>query len=460
MKNVKRRIALLLCITIIATFVGCSNDSVVDTGNVSENKTGIKVDGVQISWANMSVDNAKLKLTDEQITVLKYFDTNYFYISGDLEGYSSLQRYPKAYRGAQITISGVVKKILSSSDDSYSVLFQMCNTYFDEIWLDHPILTDDEQLVVLNGKQEDARILVGDVLDVRGRYEDVMKYEFDGISYVLPTLSVFSTNASSTKFTSPAQRYTLDTITKVAKAIFGNNIKVTAPKDIGELTEKYGSRYRYLHYYVITLDDQSNANFSVFNISIEGSALTDGRYFFPDVDGMKREIRVAPDFEHFIIFVYDMGTETAYVEYYDKSFKKIWSNEYTNVESIPYDCTVNDFYLIADNDLHILNTKTGEDKTASTYVGQKIGINLMDDGAVLVSQGTKDNVMKVSKNGEILWKVNLNIDISDCSSMQLIDDNIVISVSSLSQSGNYSGGVAVISSDGEIILETYTQEHR
>lgn len=215
-----------------------------------------------------------------------------------------------------------------------------------------------------------------------------------------------------------------------------------------------GTSAYYSRFYIATPDNQANAKFETFQIFTTIPLITDGRWL-EEFGEKERDIRVSPDFNHFIIFLYDIPSSKAYIEYYDKDFKKIWSKEYNNVESIPYDCTVNDFYIVADNHLIVLDTKTGKERIKPAYIGDKIDILLVDDGAILVSRGTKDNIMKTNFKGEILWTANASMDINGCNSMQIIDSNIVLQLDSTSGEGNYKSGLLVIDGDGEIILETY-----
>ncbi|EFI41367.1 hypothetical protein [Peptoniphilus sp. oral taxon 386] len=448
--RVKKFLLFLLAVLLILTSCNNHNSSDVNNDEVEmekEQSTAIEKEGIRYSWANMSIDNHDLNLTEEQKTVLKYFDRDYFYVYHD--EYENLQRYPKAYRGAQISLGGKVIKMISSTDDKFTAILQMINTFTDYEDMDiYP--SPEDNLIFIRGKQTDRRIIEGDIIDVRGRYKDVEEVTVDGKSKIIPSIDVFSHNYSAPNFIEPAELYTFEEVEKVAKIIFGNDIKMSSP-DYGKLREEYGTSGLYSRFYKISLDNSVNRNFSNFNIYTTTPLILDGTFdFFAD---QYKEIIVAPDFEHFILLFYDMNTQKGYVEYYDKGYTKIWSKEFNNIQSLPYDATVNDFYMVADNDLYILDTSTGEEKIDPVFVGQKLKVNMLSDSCLLIGPGTKDNVMKVSKNGDIIWKASLNMNIGRAESIQIVDGNIVIDVAE--NTIDEKAGIAVLNKDGNILLETY-----
>lgn len=340
--------------------------------------------------------------------------------------------------------------MLKSTDDEYVAILQMINTFTDYEYLNiYP--SPEENLLVIKGKQNDRRLIEGDIIRVRGRYKDVEEVNVDSNSIIVPSIDVFSSNPAASNFEEPEEIYTFEEVERVAKILFGNNIKMSSP-DYGELMEKYGRSALYSRHYEINLDEVTNKNFSSFEIYTNTPLILDGTYdFFGD---QYKEFNIAPDFNHFIIIFYDYNIKKAYLEYYDKEYNKIWSKEFNDVDSLSYDASISDFYLIANNDLYIFDTSTGEEKVNPTFVGQKIKVNMVEDGCLLIGTSSKDNVMKVSKDGEIIWKTSLNLDIVGCNSIQFIDGNIVIDVEERVEE-NYNDGIAVLDANGNILLETY-----
>jgi hypothetical protein len=166
------------------------------------NQTGVKVDDSVIGFANMEIDNPDLKLTEEQKLVVKYFDTDYFYI-GD---FKNLEKYPKAFRNAQIVLEVNVEKVIKQDDDTFECIARDINEYTEGqriIDMDESIIDFDSEgvriredllsidraggLIYLSGQQGDARVTNGDVFTFYGRYIDVEEKTIDGKTYQLPS---------------------------------------------------------------------------------------------------------------------------------------------------------------------------------------------------------------------------------------------------------------------------------
>lgn len=274
------------------------------TTEAPKNDTGITVENSSISFANMKIDNKKLNLTDEQIAVLKYFDNDYF--CPTFCDYDGLQKFPDVYKGAQVNMGTTyVTKILKSTDEEYEALCQMTGGSEEVIPLDNTYF-------VVKGKQTSKRLTQGDAVIVYGRYESIDTYDVDGISYTLPTINAFYTCDWQARFDQ-------DTIYKVAKSIFGNDIKISKSEDT------WGC-------YKITLDNQSNENFKSFDMSNQEGKITDSRQ-----DEWERSIRITGDLQNYIITAYNNDTKILYLDFYNRDLKKIWGREFENVTTFPMD---------------------------------------------------------------------------------------------------------------------------
>ena len=64
-------------------------------------------------------------------------------------------------------------------------------------------------------------------------------------------------------------KYDFDTVSTIAKTIFGNNIKLSTPEIENSYDEPYGiyGTENPDNFYLITLDNQANSNFKYFDIS-------------------------------------------------------------------------------------------------------------------------------------------------------------------------------------------------
>jgi len=439
----------LFCVAISLFCVGCSKSGAKnkDTTGKSQNGTGVEVESSIISWANMKIDNPDLNLTEDQIEVLKYFDTDYFRVSD----YDNLQRYPSVYENAQIVFPCKVTKTIRSDNDSYELLVSM---------IGHDG-SDDENLIIISGKQQEPRLIEGDFISVYGRYQWIKQYDIDGTSLTKPTVTVNKINEYFYATNSEAPRYSFETINTVAKAIFGTDIKLKEEK--ADVDYAFGEMYiPQDHYFLITPNNQSNANFSSFEITSVYPMVR--RTPDPNTETMK-EFHVSADFEHYIVSTFEQSTKMLYLEYYDRNFEKIWGNEYSNVDTIPYDYTANEIYLVVDNDLHIIDTKTGEDKQDTIMVGEKVKVIMTDDGAILIGKGNKDNVMKVDGTGKTIWKTSVDIEVTDCPMIQIVNGNIVASLASYnidSEDNSFQSGkskLVAIDKDGKIIQEFFDWEY-
>lgn len=402
------------------------------TGVNDPNQTGVNVDGSVISWANMKIDNPDLKLTEDQIEVLKYFDDDYFPINK----YDNLKKYPKAYRNTQISFYGQVVKVINATDEEYECLFLVCD--YES--------SGKDNYVIIKGKQDEKSRMVEATdefggLACYGRYIDIQSYEVDGVSRQLPVVTINYTNEIGTLNSGDVSlRFGLDTISKVAKAILGD-VKISEPVD----DENFGVL-------IATPNKQTNSAFTAFEFSMF-------KGYIKDVNSSETEIRqfgVAADFNHYIVSVYNENLKNMYLEYYDRDFNKLWGREFFNIDIQVYDYTSEYIYFVEDNDLHIIDIKTGEDTCDPILVGQKVKVNVTKDGIILIGKGTKDNIMKTDLNGKVLWKTSVDIDVTECGVLQIIDGNIVVNLISClidGYSSEYKSKMAVIEKDGNLFLE-------
>ena len=426
----------------------CSCNASKESGE-NQNENGIDVDGAVVSWGNLEVDNPNLNLTDDQIEVLKYFDCDYFMINN----YDSFQRYPDIYRGTQVKFDAAVIDVLQTDDERYEALVCM-NAYIDEFTGETVIPDETELLVVSGNHSDDGRIVKDDCLSFYGRFIDVQEYEIDGkqeyypyvtVNYTLPPMT---SNGGS--IGTPV-RFGLDEIEKVAKIIFGNDIKIKEPV-YGEDFEFDELHYPEYYFYLVTLDDQSNANFSQFEFSRSDGYIMDANSTFE----VYRVLSVSADFQHYIVTIFDQNLGITYMEYYDRDFEKIWSREFKGIENVAFDYTENDIYLVINNDFYVIDVKTGEDKIEPVIVGEKIKVSAVSDGIILIGTGNKDNIMKIDYEGNVIWKTSIDLEVAYCDMIQVVNDRIIVS---LADNGTESGGskmtsrMVAVDADGNVISE-------
>lgn len=413
MKMTKHILAGLLALLLLVT-VGCSgkNDGVISNQSKpkqdAESESSEPVTSEQLEAAkkfkkstpendtdvglkNIKIDNADLSLTDEQRTVLKYFDEDYL----NYPTYEALRRYPVVFEGAQLHLWGSVKKVLSLSKDSIEMVFWVNASSYE---IGHGI-AEPGAYVLLSGKVGNVSYMEEDVLEVYGRYVGIETIEVDGVSYTIPKINMYQayiTDGMPGHAPHTTPKSDLSTIKSVATAIFGDDIEIRNPVlgvDITgdralmleHLMAQWGQEIPYL---LVELEDQSNAKFSkyLFNTSMgDITPLKDGS----DESVIERKFEFAADFSHYFLFTFNTELETLTLEYYDHDLNKIWKREFEETTNANYDYTKNNIYLTANNELYIINIETGEDTFAPTYVGPKKGIRKLDDGILLVSESSQ-----------------------------------------------------------------------
>lgn len=454
--------AIVLVIAIVITSVvlfSKKSDNDDKTKQVNGNEISVLNEdtGSLVSWANMKIDNKKLKLTDEQKAVLTYFDDDYF----DIYSTKDLQKYPDIYKNAQISFMGTVIKLLSNTDEDYEALVEVS---FDK---NQPDCEHTNEFAVVYGKHpENGKITKGDVRDFYGRYTDDKQFDIDGTEDYYPYVNTFYSNetgyARGGYEDNAGKNFDFDFINTVAKVIFGNNIKVTDPVNMTQ-TEQENIFIPYPSY-IVTLDNQSTTAFSRFMFARTNGYISDLRNFETvnqetrsTLEAAGEGYRVYPsaDFEHFITTQYDSATKHMYIDYYDKDLNKIWGREFNNVTDIPMDYTAKKIVLVADNDMYVIDADTGKDLEEPLFVGSKSDVILVEDGALLIGKEKKDMIMKVSLDGKIIWKqsakYNCNYDYGI--DFQLVDEKYVFT--SVVEIDDLTNGNYAISLDknGNIVCE-------
>ena len=460
--NKKIVIIVILAIIIIAVLVIGGIFLLKPTENTEEKQAEnafeqIGTNGSQVtqlsekSFATMAVDDSELNLTDEQKEVLKYFDNDYF----SVWNCEFLQRYPKIYKGAQLEISCSVAKVIKSTNEEFEALMVIFDGYGDA-----PTLESTSNIFVLKTKQLDERLIEGDSLKLYGRYTDIGTYEVDGKSYTVPVINainIVKTNSAESR------RFDLDTITTVAKYIFGNDIKIRKP--VSGTDFELGAHYiPEDFFYLVTLDNQSNANFKAFDIHQDYGYIS-YNYKHNDLpDTVEKRLFISADFNHFIVSTYDSSTSHLYIDYFNDNFEKLWGREfsYNSNESnmSPMDYTAKQMAFVIDNDLYLIDLETGENVIDPVLVGSKLGVVMLSDGILLIGDDTKDTIMKVSYDGQIIYKTNIETEMDRFNSVctQIVDGKMVICISGQVgdpyYAGDYKEKYIVLNDDGSIELET------
>ena len=409
------------------------------------------------------VDNKNANLTEEQKNIVEYFDNDYL----DATNYEFLQRYPQVFSGTQVFTSGKVEKIISSDNDNYEILFWIGDSkgkydywqsrgnenYNFKGGYEKYLSKNENNFVVIKGKQSDTRLMQGDFISIRGRYENISDYTIDGKSYNVPVINAHRTLIG--EYNSPEHDIeSLDSkfIRKVAKTIFGD---ITIREPVEEEAFIYSNTFIQNPWYICELDNQSNSKFGkyAFSRTIGKGKIIDIRNsdypFKGDDKSISREIEFAPDFEHFYLFIYDRDLNFLTVEYFDKDLKKLWSREFEDTKTATYDFTKNNVYLIANNSLYIINTSNGKDTYSPKFVGEKLGVRKLADSIIMFSTTQYDAIIKTDLKGDMIWKTNVDSDVSGVMSPQIVDNNLIVNIVTQNEGNKF---IIVDLNNGKITL--------
>lgn len=420
-------ISILVVVLILAIGGGLTyyflnvNKTEVETssniGTTDNNKGALEVTSANIQEGITSkVSFANLNSADEQFNevqkdIINYFDNDYLWFFSE-----EAQKYPQVFQGAKVTTLAAVVKVLKSTNDEFEVLAVDCD-YRGWLSSESPNIEDIDvnSLRIIKGNQINERFVNGDKFVFYGRYEDVESRNIDGTSYILPTLK--ATNI--VKYTDVIQKYSYNTIKNVAEHIFGKDIKIS--KDNGEDS-----------YYKVVLDNQSNVNFKVFNMASDKGEIRYNEEENNLSSNIQKHLFVSADFQHYIVTTYDQNTNHVYIDYFDRELKKVWSREFdynsTKAFASPMDYTDKTMAVVVDNDLYLMDLETGANIIEPIMVGEKIKVNMMSDGIILIGDNNKDTIMKVDYNGKVMFKVNAETKMKQINSAatQVVNGKMVV----------------------------------
>ncbi|MBD5472831.1 MAG: hypothetical protein HDR20_08020 [Lachnospiraceae bacterium] len=403
-----------------------------------------------IGLKNIKFDTAKGDLSNTEKLVAEYFNKDYLFVNS----IEALQRYNKIFDGSLIQSYVYIDKVISYEGDDYKLLVYLINNS-NELAYEYTgeTFAMPSRRMIISGTTGDSRFIEGDIIQINGRYLGVTTETVDGESITVPNINVYKAymydpnDEAGWWYVETPSRFDKLQVKEIAKCIFGDNITIRndEPADYGvESEDYYGSDIENYNgpCYVCELDNQSNAKFSKYFFNERYGTMTDAVHD-------NYELSFSGDFKHFYLFMYDGGMETLTLEYYDNNLNKIWKREFENTSSASYDVTKNNIYLVANNEFYVINTETGEDTFASTYIGDKLDIRKFENGVLTISDKKADAFMYMGLDGNVLWRADANDDIPEYSFIQAqeINDRIVLSIESYGSSYYY----VIDKNDGTII---------
>ncbi len=470
-KSKKNKIIIFICILVILCVIAgilyfCvmnrKNDN-TDSKQATAETTENNEDGFKQASANVEVNNTEKtsfinmnsddkNYSEIQSEILKYFDNDYFNF-----WVKDLQRYPQVFNDAKVKTTALIMKVIKSDDNEFEVIaldfgglaYEDASFYLDTYKNEDlkDLSTEDEnRLVIIKGSQLSERMLKGDFIYVEGRCKGTSNYDIDGKSYVLSTIN--SINVIQKDY---ENKFSLNTVKKVAEYIFGKDIKISNPVE----NQDYKKSNENGNFYKVTLDNQANSNFKVFNMYRDIGNITYNKIHNELSNNTVKKLFVGADFKHYIVSTYDADLKHVYIDYFDNDFKKLWSREFdynsTKTYSSPMDYTADKLSVVVDNDLYIIDLATGNNIVEPILVGEKIKVNMMSDGIVLIGDNNKDAIMKVSYDGKTEFKINANTSMSkiETAYTQIVNGKMVIGLRGLGEDAGCEKYI-VLNSDGTV----------
>lgn len=436
-KGNRKKIAIIVMAILVAIFIiigvilgirinsgrNINEQISTNSNDIKETSSNIQAGYVDnISFGNYNSSDKNFSETQKRI--IDYYNNNYMQFSSSIS-----QKYPQMFKGAKVCTYVRVVKVLNSTDSEFEIIAADLST---DGWKAHYETIDqipNGNIMYIKGKQLNERLTGGEKIYVYGKYEDVESKEIDGKSYMVSKVIADFIQGfhydKTERYELLDAKYSFDVIKDIAEYIFGKDIKIS--KDSGEYGEE-------VNYYNVVLDDQSNLNFKSFNMYDDQGMII---YDYEDNNlkmNIQKRLFISADFQNYIVTTYDENTEHVYIDYYDKSRTKIWSREFdyksTKAYISPMDYNNDTLACVVDNDLYIIDLKTGKDKIDSTIVGEKVRVLMLSDGILLIGDNSKDTIMKIDYSGKILYKKNIefegDLERINYSYVQLINDKLSI----------------------------------
>ena len=312
--------------------------------------------------------------------------------------------------------------------------------------------------IIIKGKKPDKMFMVNDILAIKGKLIGAQTKTIDGKNKYLPVIEAIEVGTD-------ANWYSEDTIRKVAKLVFGDNIKVRRPTQ--EESQKMAMDYFYSFQdslWLVELENQSNLNFKVFDIwqSLPYGTISYNALYNQGIesDYLNKRLYVTPDLQKYIVFDISRYDKYIYISVYNRNLDKLWSREISNVSNVVWDATDNQLTFVSDNDMYNIDLESGKDIMNPIYVGKKKSVTIVENGYILLSESTDDAVMFIDKEGKVKNKFDINMTLSDDStlytSLQKLDNNYVILYSNVEVTDmiNVTSKYLIIDKNGNLIKET------
>lgn len=429
MKKKKLLIATIIGIILISVILAFSlknNTKKNDVNNKNENETEKSATSFRMKMLSMN----SMNLSEDEKLVLEYFDNSYTRLTSSLTYVT--QKYTNLFKNMKLYVEGYVVSIIESDDQKYKAIVKLYDDNYD-------VVEDDKHYCIIEGEQQVKRFKKGDYVAAYGTYETSELTSYNGEEYLMPKIK-------TEKWDENGARFSNDEVRKISKYIFGENIRFDNIK--GCVYNVYCEDYP-LAGYLVKLENPKNPNYTMFNVFRGGQFIEVGYCNEENYEELcsstQQVINVAYDYKHFIILTYEKATETAYMEYYDREFNKIWRKELDKEGSINesgvrayYDYNNKYLTFVMDGYLYLIDLTDGTDVISPVLIGADHEILMCEDYILLIGYEKKDYIIKLNYNGKIEKKISIEdseITKIHSNKIQLIDDKIVVMISGENKEG-------------------------
>lgn len=429
MKKKKLLIATIIGIILISVILAFSlknNTKKNNVNNKKENETEKSATSFRMKMLSMN----SMNLSEDEKLVLEYFDNSYTRLTSSLTYVT--QKYTNLFKNMKLYVEGYVVSIIESDDQKYKAIVKLFDDNYD-------VVEDDKHYCIIEGEQQVKRFKKGDYVAAYGTYETSELTSYNDEEYLMPKIK-------TEKWDENGARFSNDEVRKISKYIFGEDIRFDNIK--GCVYNVYCEDYP-LAGYLVKLENPKNPNYTMFNVFRGGQFIEVGYCNEENYEELcsstQQVINVAYDYKHFIILTYEKATETAYMEYYDREFNKIWRKELDKEGSINesgvrayYDYNNKYLTFVMDGYLYLIDLTDGTDVISPVLIGADHEILMCEDYILLIGYEKKDYIIKLNYNGKIEKKVSIEdseITKIHSNKIQLIDDKIVVMISGENKEG-------------------------
>ena len=429
MKKKKLLIATIIGIILLSVILAFSlknNTKKNDVNNKKENTTEKSTTSFRMKMLSMN----SMNLSEDEKLVLEYFDNSYTRLTSSLTYVT--QKYTNLFKNMKLYVEGYVVSIIESDDQKYKAIVKLYDDNYD-------VVEDDKHYCIIEGDQQVKRFKKGDYVAAYGTYETSELTSYNDEEYLMPKIK-------TEKWDENGARFSNDEVRKISKYIFGEDIRFDNIK--GCVYNVYCEDYP-LAGYLVKLENPKNPNYTMFNVFRGGQFIEVGYCNEENYEELcsstQQVINVAYDYKHFIILTYEKATETAYMEYYDREFNKIWRKELDKEGSINesgvrayYDYNNKYLTFVMDGYLYLIDLTDGTDVISPVLIGADHEILMCEDYILLIGYEKKDYIIKLNYNGKIEKKVSIEdseITKIHSNKIQLIDDKIVVMISGENKEG-------------------------